>query len=71
MTITFNTDGTAQCLYTELIDLHQLGRLRMTRASTIEFSEKDQVWEVKINGRIVFSSDSREICLGWEKLYFN
>jgi hypothetical protein len=29
-TISFNTDGTAHCLWTEALPLHELGRLEIT-----------------------------------------
>jgi len=34
--ISFNTDGTAQCLWPETLPLHEIGRLQITRASNIE-----------------------------------
>ena len=47
ITISFTPEGTAQCLWTEALPLHQLGRLRITRASNIEFNNGTQHWEVK------------------------
>ncbi len=44
--IQFNPDGTAHCLWTDAISLHDLGRLQITRASNIEFNNADQKWEV-------------------------
>ena len=67
-TITFNPDGNVSCLYTELIDLHAIGRLEVTRASTIEFNNQTQHWEVKNpHGRMLFFSRSRKDCLQWEQ----
>jgi hypothetical protein len=40
--INFNPDGTAHCLWTDTISLHELGRLQITRASTIEFNDSTQ-----------------------------
>ena len=45
--ISFTSDGTAQCLWTEALPLHELGRLEITRASNIEFNNADQQWEVR------------------------
>jgi hypothetical protein len=71
-TITFNTDGTAHCLWTEAVPLHELGRLDVTRASNIEFNNNNQQWEVKsTKGKILFFAKSRAICLEWERETFN
>ena len=44
ITIAFNPDGTAQCLWTEALPLPELGRLQITRASNIEFNNATQQW---------------------------
>jgi len=71
MTLHVQEDGTVYGLYTEAIDLASLGRLRIERASTIEFDNPSQLWRVfDRRGRCVFSDPSREACLGWEQNYF-
>jgi hypothetical protein len=66
--ISFKPDGTAQCLWTEVLPLHELGRLQITRASSIEFNNADQNWEVfDRNGRVRFIARSRSACLEWEQ----
>ena len=66
--ISFNPDGTVQCLWTEALPLHELGRLEITRASTIEFNNTTQHWEVKDRrGKIRFIARSRSACLEWEQ----
>ena len=68
--ITFAQDGTAQCLWTEAVPLHQLGRLDVHRASLVEFNSAKQVWEVRLEsnpGVVAFSHVSRAICLAWER----
>jgi len=66
--ISFRPDGTAQCLWTEALPLHELGRLEVTRASSIEFNNAAQHWEVKDRkGRIRFIAKSRPACLEWEQ----
>lgn len=45
--INFSPEGTAHCLWTEAISLHELGHLEITRASQIEFNSSTQHWEVK------------------------
>ena len=66
--ISFKPDGTAQCLWTEALPLHELGRLEITRASNIEFNNTAQHWEVKDRKRRVrFIARSRSACLEWEQ----
>ena len=70
MTLTFPTDGTATCLYTDLIPLTDLGNLSVRRASWIDFNEHSQHWEVRFGPHDddpVFTHSSREVCLAWEK----
>ena len=65
--INFNLDGSAHCLWTDAICLHELGRLEITRASQIEFNNSTQHWEVKDRkGRVRFIARSRAVCLEWE-----
>jgi hypothetical protein len=62
--ISFNTDGTAHCLWTEAVPLHELGQLEIKRASTIEFNNNNQQWEVRnTKGSVRFISKSRTVCL--------
>jgi hypothetical protein len=66
--ISFNLDGTAQCLWTEALPLNELGRLQITRASNIEFNNATQQWEVKDRkGKVRFIAKSRAVCLEWEQ----
>jgi hypothetical protein len=70
ITLQIHEDGTVRGLYTEVIDLASLGRLRIQRASTIEFDNPSQLWRVfDRRGRCVFSDPSRDACLGWEQDY--
>jgi hypothetical protein len=70
--ITFALDGTVHCLYSELIDLTDLGPLEVQRASNVEFKSTKQRWEVRgRNKRLLFSHRSRAICLAWEHQHFN
>ena len=67
-TIQFNQDGTAQCLWTEALPLHELGRLEIIRASNLEFNNSTQQWEGKDRrGRVRFIAKSRAACLEWEQ----
>ena len=68
ITISFTPEGTAQCLWTEALPLHELGRLEITRASNIEFNNADQKWQViDRKGRVRFIARSRSACLEWEE----
>lgn len=59
--------GLGLCLYSEAIDLASLGRLDIRRASTIEFNNQTQRWEVKdLRGQVLFFARSRQDCLLWE-----
>ena len=70
--IHFQPDGTGAGLYTELIDLKEIGVLDVSRASNIEFNVEFQHWEVSdFTGRVVFTDPSRENCLRWERIHFN
>ena len=42
--ISFKPDGTAQCLWTEVLPLHELGRLEIHRTTNIEFNHSTQQW---------------------------
>jgi len=72
VTLAILPDGTVQGLYTEVLDLSALGRLRIQRASSIEFDNPAQLWRVFDRcGRCIHSSASRQQCLDWEREHFN
>jgi hypothetical protein len=65
--ISFKPNGTAQCLWTEALPLHELGRLEIHRPTNIEFNNTTQHWEVKDRkGGVRFFSKYRSACLEWE-----
>lgn len=67
ITISFTPAGTAHCLWTEALPLHEIGRLQVTRATNIEFNNSKQQWEVKDRrGKVRFIARSRSACLEWE-----
>ena len=68
----FDSAGNGHCLFTEAIDLSSLGALDIVRASSIEFNNTAQQWEVRnAAGALLFSHPSRQACLDWERQYFN
>ena len=71
-TLTFGPDGIGHGLYTEAIDLLQLGLLHIERATSIEFDNKDQMWRVRsTSGTPLFAATTRLQCLDWEQQFFN
>jgi hypothetical protein len=76
-TLMIPADGrTATGLHTDAFPLDALGRQHMERASTIEFNETTQQWEVRLPPRfgplvyVLFTNASRERCLDWEREFF-
>jgi hypothetical protein len=69
--ITFTADGTGHALHTECIDLGQIGRLSMKRATEIEFDDGMQQWCVRRpDSRFsIYRNPSRLACLAWERWY--
>ena len=71
-TLTFGPDGIGHGLYTEAIDLLQLGLLHIERATLIEFDNKAQLWRVRAtSGELLFAAATRVQCLDWEQQLFN
>ena len=72
LAISFKTDGTAQCLWTEALNLRELGKLESHRATNIEFNNTTQQWEVRDSeNQLLHTNPSRDECLAWERQYFN
>ncbi|TLD71669.1 hypothetical protein FEM03_05895 [Phragmitibacter flavus] len=71
--LTVQPGGVVVSLFTEAIDFQQLGKLHITRASTIEFNPDTQQWEVRLenSSQVSFANPSRQTCLDWEHQHFN
>lgn len=70
--LTFWPDGTVTGLYTELVPLDQIGQLEISRATTVEFNNAEQVWEIRNNkGDVIHRHTSRAVCLAWEHQQFS
>ena len=70
--IVLRIDPSAQvhCFYTEAIDLAQIGRMEVRRASTVEFNDNNQHWDVRdLSGLLLYSHPSRANCLAWEQAH--
>ena len=69
MVLAIKPDGNVFGLWTEAIPLQEIGALKMTRASTVEFNESTQQWEVRLASnpdRVAYSNQSRAKCIAWE-----
>lgn len=65
--LNFHPSGTVWGLYTEVFDLRILGRLKIFRATSIQFHQRKQAWQVKDRvGTVLFENPSRQACLDWE-----
>lgn len=62
-------EGNIETLWTDQVDLYAIGRITNVRnASTVEFNEQEQVWEVidAQTGEVVHRGKSREQEIEWE-----
>lgn len=68
----FHADGSGSGVYTEVIDLQEIGSLQVDRASRVEFNGHTQQWEVSdLSGIRLFTHPSRQRCLEWERVFFH
>lgn len=68
-TIEIGVDGVVETLYTDEIDLYEIGVVNnVRRASNVNFNEKEQIWEVvdAITGTIVYTNKNRASAIEWE-----
>ena len=72
-TLLIEPTGEVIGLYTELIPLTALGHVTTKRATSVEFNETIQEWQVKEVGcgAIYYSHPSRQRCLEWERATFS
>jgi hypothetical protein len=61
-------NGTARALWTDAVDLRELGPCTVERASTVDFNFLTQEWEVRIQSdhAPLFAHSDRSTCLQWE-----
>ncbi len=60
-------DGRVIGIHTDSIELGDLGKLNVSRATTIEYDNAAQKWVVRdIEGNFLYSHASRSKCLAWE-----
>ena len=46
VTVFAESDGSVRCVYTEAVDLSEIGKLYIDRASHVEFDHASQCWTV-------------------------
>ncbi len=65
---TVHEDGTITALHTDALPLESLGQLTIKRASTIEFNNTSQLWEVTLGSENMprYWNRSRTACIEWE-----
>ncbi|GMU20568.1 MAG: hypothetical protein AMXMBFR13_06650 [Phycisphaerae bacterium] len=62
-------NGDIETLWTDELDLYEIGRITNVRnASTVEFNEERQEWEVisAADGQVVHRDRNRERAIEWE-----
>jgi hypothetical protein len=69
MELIVGTDGIARCIYDEALDLRQLGRLQITRASHVEPDQDGNWWADMgpVDGPVLGPFRSRSEALGAER----
>jgi hypothetical protein len=68
--IAVEPDGTFKCLYTEEIDLRELGALTTERASHVEPNNETGLWEVRLaSGQYIGARPTRKEALEFEVRY--
>lgn len=70
-TFEINDDGDLCGLYTDDVNLYEVGRLSEVRdASNVEFNHDKQVWEVVLpSGKVVHENKNRTLAIEWEKAH--
>jgi len=71
--LNISTAGDIKCLYTELLDLSDLGEMTVRRASLVEWDDDRRGWTVAMpNGSFLAGPFvSRSEAIKWEIAYWN
>jgi len=73
MELVVGADGVARCIYDEALDLREIGRLQITRASHVE-PDRDGNWWADmgpVDGPVLGPYGSRSEALGAERGWLN
>lgn len=67
-TLDIDTGGNIHCLYTDDINLFDIGRvINVRKASNVEFNEHKQCWQVvSLDDKILYENPNREKAIEWE-----
>lgn len=73
ITFDIDTEGNMHGLYTDKIDLFDIGRVTSVRkASNVEFNEPEQTWEVlSLDGKVLHRNPNRDAAIDWEITAFS
>ena len=71
MNLYLRPDGKVESLYNDFIPTLDLGALRVSRASNVEFDNKRQEWVVLVNDKEIACSKLREEALTREVILLN
>lgn len=73
LVLSFEPDGSVRAVHTDAFPLESLGPMAVRRASTVEFNEAMQEWEVRWpdSPTVVFRNASRSACIAWEVDHLN
>lgn len=71
MQIYLRSDGRVECLYNDLVPAFDLGVLRVSRASNVEFDNERQEWMVLVDNQEIAASKLREEALACEVTLLN
>ena len=71
MLINILPSGYVECLYTDKINLRNIGSLDVRRASNVEFDNNKQGWmvDIELDGAILGPFESREVAIQAEVEY--
>jgi hypothetical protein len=71
MELVVGADGVARCIYDEVLELREIGTLKITRASHVEPDAKGYWWADMgpVEGPVLGPYDSRSEALGAERAW--
>jgi len=70
--LVIDEEGDIKCLWTDLIDLTELGTCHVERASHVEFNNDSQRWEARLpDGTLIGQDRSRAGAIQQEINYLN
>ncbi len=66
-------NGGMRMLQDDAMDLRQFGKVKVTRASHVEFDNAAQTWYVKSakTGKYLYRARTRAMALAWEKRFYS